>query len=148
VDARSGAKFNRSSDSAALVEVTNEAHLSYAKLCIPVDHWIHPWGLSAIKHQGKDEIRTGIGDHPPGALLGARGTAIGNGTSGGGRRGSSGAAELEAVKLQATKHEAEVKAKADEVVSKANKYSRSPLPALKGKAGTAGKSMRRTAALS
>ena len=73
-DARSGAKFNRSSDSAALVEVTNEAHLSYAKLCIPVDHWIHPWGLSAIKHQGKDEIRTGIGDHPPGALLGARGT--------------------------------------------------------------------------
>ena len=36
--------------------------------------------------------------------------------------------ELEAAKLQATKHEAEVKAKADEVASKANKYSRPPLP--------------------
>jgi hypothetical protein len=36
-----------------------------------------------------------------------------------------------------------VKAKAAEMVSKANKYSRPPLPALKGKAGTAGKSMRR-----
>jgi hypothetical protein len=30
-----------------LVEATDEAHLRYAKL--PVDHWVHPWSLSAIK---------------------------------------------------------------------------------------------------
>jgi hypothetical protein len=36
-----------SGDSAALVETTDEAHLRYAKL--PVDHWVHPWSLPAIK---------------------------------------------------------------------------------------------------
>jgi hypothetical protein len=51
--------------------------------------------------------------------------------------------ELEAVKKRATKQEAEAEAKAAKVVSKANKYSRPPLPELKGKAGSAGKSMRR-----
>jgi hypothetical protein len=56
---RSGAKFIRSSDSAALVEVTNEAHLSYAKLP-PVDHWIHPWSLSAIKARTKFALELAI----------------------------------------------------------------------------------------
>jgi hypothetical protein len=46
-EAQFGANGNSSGDSAALVEATNEAHLSYAKL--PVDHWVHPWSLSAIK---------------------------------------------------------------------------------------------------
>jgi hypothetical protein len=34
-------------DSAALVETTDDAHLRYAIL--PVGHWVHPWGLPAIK---------------------------------------------------------------------------------------------------
>jgi hypothetical protein len=46
-EAQFGANGNSSGDSAALVEATNEAHLRYAKL--PVDHWVHPWSLSAIK---------------------------------------------------------------------------------------------------
>jgi hypothetical protein len=36
-----------SGDSEALVETTDEVHLRYAKL--PVDHWVHPWSLPAIK---------------------------------------------------------------------------------------------------
>jgi hypothetical protein len=51
--------------------------------------------------------------------------------------------ELQRVKKQAAEQEAETKAKAAEVVSKANKYSRTPQPELKGKPGSAGKSMRR-----
>jgi hypothetical protein len=30
-----------------VVETADEAHLRYAKL--PVDHWVHPWSLPAIK---------------------------------------------------------------------------------------------------
>jgi hypothetical protein len=45
------AQFESSSDSsvdsAALVEATDDVHLRYAIL--PVDHWVHPWSLPAIK---------------------------------------------------------------------------------------------------
>jgi hypothetical protein len=57
-DARGGAKSNCSGDSAALVEVTNEAHLSYAKL--PMDHWIHRWSLSAIKARTRFVLEVAI----------------------------------------------------------------------------------------
>jgi hypothetical protein len=53
--------------------------------------------------------------------------------------------ELEEVKKRAAEQEAETKAEAAEVVSRANKYARPHLciPDLKGKAGSAGKTMRR-----
>jgi hypothetical protein len=51
--------------------------------------------------------------------------------------------ELEAVKKRAAEQEAEANAKAAGVASKANKYARPPLPDLKGKADSAGKSMPR-----
>jgi hypothetical protein len=46
-EAQFGSNGNSSGDSAALVKTTDEAPLRYAKL--PVDHWVHPWGLPAIK---------------------------------------------------------------------------------------------------
>jgi hypothetical protein len=46
-EAQFGSNGSSSGDSAGLVETTDEAHLRYAKL--PVDHWVHPWSLPAIK---------------------------------------------------------------------------------------------------
>jgi hypothetical protein len=46
-EAQVDSSSDSSVDSAALVQTSDDAHLCYAIL--PVDHWVHPWSLPAIK---------------------------------------------------------------------------------------------------